>query len=259
MKCQLRGEYRGDAVFINFNSSALPVFSEAKICWKLYKASLIHTKDTRRLLKSSAPSPKKDSSTSGHKASLRGLGFSLVHYYLVLFNVAICKIETAFSFIILIFLKIVQICLSMHMLTAYLLILINILFLLQFRFSFLRLWIKNLMVFSYANFTFTLSMRERPWMLSIWTLSSLMTLSPIVIPWRHPWFGEVHCSLSRAWAAFSPGWTTQAPSAAPHWNCSLEVCCPSLDMIKHLSVFLIVRVLKENTDTWLRPINPVCP
>lgn len=54
------------------------------------------------------------------------------------------------------------------------------------------------------------------------------------------------CSLSRTWAAFSPGWTTQAPSAS-HRNCSLEVCFPSLDKIQHLSVFLIVRVPKEYT------------
>lgn len=112
------------------------------------------------------------------------------------------------------------------MLTAYLLMLIDILFQLQFRVSHLREWTKNMMGFSYANFT--LIMRERSRMLSIWALSKSLTLLPTVIPWRYPWFGEVNYSQSRTRAAFSPGWITRAPPATPHRNCALEVCCLSL-------------------------------
>lgn len=68
-------------------------------------------------------------------------------------------------------------------------------------------------MFSYANFTFTLIMRERPWMLS--NLSKPLTLSPTEIPWRHPWFGHVRSSLRRNWVAFSSGWAHKLSFSHP--------------------------------------------
>ena len=53
-----------------------------------------------------------------------------------------------------------------------------------------------------------------------------------------------------------PDWTIPAPSAAPHKVCTSDpsqLCCPSLDTLQGLNVFLVVRSPKLNTVLKVQP------